>query len=83
MRLRRQFCGFADSENKRRGRSHVTCFPPAPLRVPGRHFWSLHPPEELPRQTHYPSRPGSAPAAYHSLYALVSAKHTHTDKKIS
>lgn len=60
----------------------MTCFPPAPLRAPGQHFWSLHPPEGLPRQTHYPSRPGSGPAAYHSLYALVSGKHAHTERKI-
>lgn len=51
---------------------HVTCSPPAPPPVPGRRFWFLRPPGGSPRQTHYPGRPGSEPAAYHSLCASVS-----------
>lgn len=57
--------------------SHATCSPPAPPRAPGQRFWSRHPPEELRHQTHYPSMPGSEPAAYHSLCALVSGKHAN------
>ena len=52
----------------------MTCSPPAPPHAPALRFWSLHPPEGLPRQTRCPSRPGSEPAAYHSLYALVSGE---------
>lgn len=74
IRSKRQLRLKSKSTTNTRGFSHVICSPPAPPPAPGQHFWSPHPPAALPHQTHYPSKPGSGPAAYHSLCALVSAE---------
>lgn len=51
---------------------HETGAPPIPPPFPGPHSSSQHLPADHPRQTHYPSRPGSALPACHSPYVYIS-----------